>query len=97
MAFLLPVDPVAKKNQRGTKRGATAAEISATDLKQSRGPKTGVEIRYYTTEEYRRSSQLMSKLNFGSYANPSVARLEGLRRQRGPRWYPRGHAPVRGE
>lgn len=56
VAFLLPVDPVAKKNQRGTKRGGAAAEISATDLKQSRGPKTGVEIRYYTTEEYKKLS-----------------------------------------
>jgi hypothetical protein len=55
VALLVPVDPSNKR--RGTKRPGAEAEISATGVKQSVGPNTGVEIRYYKKEEYNKLSK----------------------------------------
>lgn len=55
VALLVPVDPSNKK--RGTKRAGAEAEISAAGVKQSVGPNTGVEIRYYKKEEYNKLSK----------------------------------------
>jgi hypothetical protein len=52
VAFLLPLDPVAKKS----KGKRAQAEISDTELKQSRGPKTGVDLRYYKLAEWKKLS-----------------------------------------
>lgn len=59
-AHLLPYDPVAKKRLAGAKRGGGLisavggddATIAATSGKPSIG-KTGVHLRYHTSEEYR--------------------------------------------
>lgn len=53
VALLVPVDPV---KTRPGKRTAEA-EISSAGLKISRGPKTGVDIRYYKAEEYKKLSK----------------------------------------
>ena len=57
VAFLLPVDPVAKKRKanKGNVRGATISSVgsSASGLKPNKG-KTGVELRYYKKSEYHR-------------------------------------------
>jgi hypothetical protein len=52
VAFLLPLDPVARKS----KNKRAQAEISDTELKQSRGPKTGVDLRYYKLAEWKKLS-----------------------------------------
>eukprot|EP00956_Cyclotella_meneghiniana_P044140 scaffold303339_cov89-Cyclotella_meneghiniana.AAC.1 len=51
VAFLLPVDPVKNKQKK-----RPSAEISATGGKTSKGPKTGVELRYYTPKEFAKLS-----------------------------------------
>ena len=54
VALLLPVDPVDRKRKG---KGKAGAEIAASDIKQSRGAKTGVEFRYYTDAEYKKLSK----------------------------------------
>lgn len=55
-AFLLPSDPVSTK-RGGRKRGAhvsfVTADIASSSGKQSKGPVTGVEFRYYELSEYQ--------------------------------------------
>ena len=52
VAFLAPTDPVTK-NRKGKREHG---EISSADVKLSRGPETGVELRYYTDAEYDKLS-----------------------------------------
>ena len=47
VAYLLPTDPVKRKQKKRPN-----AEISAAGGKTSKGPKTGVELRYYTPKEF---------------------------------------------
>ena len=57
-AFLLPVDPV-KNNPKKRPN----AEISAAGAKTSKGPKTGVELRYYKPKEFAKlSPEMISEL-----------------------------------
>jgi hypothetical protein len=62
-SFLLPYDPVAKKQQSSTKRdhdsmvSDVTAKVSSTFGNKSGLGKSGVHLRYHTTEEYKALSK----------------------------------------
>ena len=92
VAFLLPTDPV-KRKQKGAKR--TSAQISATDATESEDSnkkrvsfkpnvgKTGVELRYYKSKEYNKLSQEQKdelkahRLANGGYKNSWTKKSKG--------------------
>jgi hypothetical protein len=79
VSHLLPYDPVAKKRSAGTKRGQATisftegeeAEVSSTIAKKSIGS-TGVHLRYYKAEEYKKlSDEQKAELKEWRSNNPS--------------------------
>ena len=68
VALLLPTCPV-KRKRSGKRKSAEISEISAqidegaeiASMKVSRGPVTGIELRYYKPEEYAKLSKAQKK------------------------------------
>lgn len=57
VAYLLPVDPVKKKQKKRPNAEISAANATNKgSLKTSKGPKTGVELRYYAPKEFAKLS-----------------------------------------
>lgn len=52
-AYIIPSDPVSSKRNTVTKRKYDDMNVSAVDLGDQRGTKTGVEVRFYKPHEYR--------------------------------------------
>ena len=50
-SYIIPFDPVSKR--RGTKRTNHEVAAATPDLSTNKGPKTGVELRFYKPSEYR--------------------------------------------
>ena len=88
-SYLLPYDPVAKKRQAGSKRGAgyisaVEGEVSAVSggSKASIG-KTGVHLRYYTTNEYKKlTNEQKDELREWRANNPEDASAKQKRRKK---------------
>jgi hypothetical protein len=83
-AHLLPYDPVAKKRTAGTKRGAatissaeaedSSGEVSSVLSKKSLG-RTGVHLRYYKVDEYKKlSKEQKDELREWRDNNPDIAK-----------------------
>ena len=58
VAYILPSDPVAKRliTSKGKRMHADISSVDGSGIKSGIGPKTGVELRYHTTDEYENLS-----------------------------------------
>ena len=86
-AYIVPHDPVASKRP-GNKR--KQHEIAAVDLGITRGPKTGVDIRYYENDEFKKLTQderdelvEIRRINSGESSNAKKKQKKNKKKKNG--------------